>query len=87
MRSIFKYTLDLMGSRPQYIMTPGRPIFRHFGMQGGSPCVWLDVEPNSDDKYATEFVIVGTGYRIPEGYTYCGTTQHDQFVWHLYQEG
>ena len=85
MRTIFKYPLDLGGSWPQVIATSGTPVFRHFDMQGDTPCVWAEVDPNAAVE-ETKVVIVGTGHSIPDGFRYFGTAMHGQFVWHLYVE-
>jgi len=48
--------------------------------------VWLEVDFDAP-KVHTDFVVFGTGHKIPEGFVHCGSWIDDSlgpFVWHLY---
>lgn len=83
MRTIHKFPLDLMGPSVQEIEIPLRNRFRHFEMQGDTPCVWAEVF-DQDPKVKVEVSIIGTRHEIPRNMDYFATAMHGRFVWHLY---
>lgn len=81
--TIWKFPLTLVNG-PQLIQMPMDAVVRRVAMQGDSPCVWAEVDPESD-RLTREFVVVGTGHRLPQGlFRYVGSCDHGVFVWHVY---
>lgn len=54
--------------------------------QNDVPTIWvLTPDPDPDTTRLREFQIVGTGHEVPEDATYCGTSVHEFFVWHVFE--
>lgn len=54
--------------------------------QAGCPTIWVLIpDPDPELTKLREFQIIGTGQDIPEGATYCGTSFHEFFVWHVFE--
>lgn len=85
MRRVYKYPLELV-DHPQLVHMPGDAAIVHFAMQGDIPTIWAIVDPYLSSREARNFVIRGTGHNLNEELHYIGTTQHDAFVWHLFEE-
>lgn len=85
MKRVYKYSLELV-AYPQLIPMLEDATVIHFAMQGETPTIWVLVDPHSPIKEARNFVIMGTGYDLDKELHYIGTTQHGDFVWHLFEE-
>lgn len=82
---IYKYKLSVLaGSQAINIPSPQR--FLSFQLQDGYPCVWYEVtDPENNVRFdRIEFIVIGTGFDVPENAHYLGTAQQGPFVWHLY---
>lgn len=82
-RRMFKYPLDLTDG-DQIIKTHGDAVARHVAMQNGTLCVWIECEPGEPET-EKRFRVHGTGHPIEDGYSWRGTTEDRQFVWHVYE--
>lgn len=81
--TIWKYPLASQNGL-QLIRMPSDSIVLRFAMQDGGPCVWAEVDPEAE-TIMKEFVIVGTGRKLPAGlFRYVGSAEDGPFVWHLY---
>ena len=80
--TIWKFGLEV--TRVQELEVP--EVFRvlHVGNQGGSLCLWAEVDPQSATTKRT-FRIIGTGHPVPVGLEYIGSAVIDPFVWHVFQ--
>lgn len=85
MYTIFKYQLD-PSEEGQTITAPAPANPIHVGLDaGGIPCIWLEVEEDSDTSYDVRVYVVGTGTEIPVmAGEYVGTFIQGLFVWHIY---
>ena len=84
MDKIYKYPLYLSAGI-QYVSMPEGAEIVHFSMQGDQPCMWARVNPLAI-MIQREFWILGTGQDISGNSKHIGTTQHGDFVWHLFEE-
>lgn len=84
-KTVWKFRImDERGVQVGTVPMPDGAIARHVGMQDGWLCLWAEVDtdvPTSE----REFVMVGTGYTVPESTSYVGSTQDGPLVWHLYE--
>lgn len=56
-------------------------------IQHGTPCLWYEADPDYSLAGVVEIQIqcVGTGFPCPGApWSYIGTTQSGEFVWHWY---
>lgn len=84
--TIWKFPLQLKDGI-QLVAMPKDAVVRRFAMQLETVCFWAEVDPLSDGVQH-EFVIVGTGHRLPGGlFRYVGSCDDGPFVWHLYMNG
>lgn len=81
--SIWKFSLRVTQA-PQQIEVPTGAIIRHIGEQDGSICIWMEVT-QSAPKEKRKFLVMGTGWELPEDRNYVGTVQMGSFVWHVYE--
>lgn len=59
---------------------------RHFGEQNGNLFFWAEVTPTAAET-VREFMVIPTGFDVPEYGIYCGTlVASDMTVWHLYEK-
>jgi len=81
--TIWKYPLASQNGL-QLIPMPSDSVVLRFGLQDDQPYVWAEVDPESEQAMK-EFVIVGTGHKLPQGlFRYIGSCEDGPFVWHLY---
>lgn len=86
MRTIFKYDLRLGENG---VITQEGALFRHFAQQDGQLRLWLEVD-STKESALRNYVIVGTGHKIPRYAEYratcfAGPFPEHPFVWHLYE--
>lgn len=62
-RTIWKFPLDF--NNPTIYLSPCAKILSA-QMQGGTLCVWAEVNPNAR-QYAEQLHIFGTGHPMPDG--------------------
>lgn len=80
---IWKYAFDF-GATQHSIPVAGKIL--DVQVQGGVPCMWVEVSPDSEREYRW-FHIVGTGHQeILAGWDHVGTFQSPPFVWHVYED-
>lgn len=83
MRVIYKFPLTL---RRMSIQLPQAAIIRHFGYQSQShPFIWVELD-HMHEKVKRTFRIFATGEDVTGDYEWRGTTQVEEFVWHLYEK-
>lgn len=82
MRTIWKFplgvstVLDLpLGSVPRYV-----------AMQDDTLTLWVDLDPRIEQTELRDFLVLGTGHKIPPGAQYIATCQDGSFVWHVYED-
>lgn len=86
-RVIYKHRLELVDG-PQVIEVkgPGAEVL-DFQVQHGALTIWtLENYRSNDDVTEEKFLILGTGSEVEDGWTYVGTIQQGQYVWHLLRE-
>ena len=87
MRTIHKYKLDTFVFYPDERSTFNMPSVRKYltiNMQDGMPCLWVEVEDESEYT-PVEITVVGTGNPIPNEFNnYIGTVQDGTMVWHYF---
>ena len=88
MKSVYKYAVHALCTE-NVIMPVGARIV-HVGFQGNLADVvtfWAEVDDRAEQE-VRNFMVIGTGVEIPDGYEYVGTTQNAElpFVWHLYEK-
>jgi hypothetical protein len=87
---VWKYPLEPKVGGYAFIDVPD-PDARivHFGVQGETLCVWVELTPEPAESAGhspLEVVVVGTGHPLPPGkWTHRGTTEDGPFIWHLYE--
>lgn len=87
MKSIWKFPITKrMNEYGAYeVLMPSDHKILSVQVQGDVPCIWAEVDPESEVKAKTLF-IVGTGKYVPDAVTrFIGTFQQSPFVWHLYE--
>ncbi len=53
--------------------------------QGGTICVWFEVDPEEQKRDFLHLYCVGTGHgAVPEGKTYFDSVIDGPYVWHFY---
>ena len=62
-----------------------RPL--HVAMQGETPTLWVEVDPDADKTWDIDYQWFGTGHDIPVNALYLGTVQDGMLVFHLYEVG
>ena len=87
MKTIFKYPIPVTDEFP-FELPKGAKIIA-FQTQHEQPCIWVIIDPNSNEKETRYFYMYGTGHPIEnvEALTYIGTTQTagGVLVWHLFE--
>lgn len=85
MKTVYKYELARVGLVTELKLPYGAQICR-IDMQYGRPMLWasLDVSQPFDVPY--EFVIVGTGHQVPDGFSPVSTffELDGALVWHAF---
>lgn len=81
-KEIFKYQIKTIDE--QKIHLPINAKILTLQLQLGEPCIWAEVNPQGYSEVVT-LLTFGTGHPIPEGCTYIGTYQRQQFVFHVYR--
>ena len=69
-----------------YFSIPKDGEIIHVGCQEPEKVSFWTIVTLPNDLERRHFRIFGTGYSIPEGYEYIGTTLDDLFVWHLFEK-
>jgi hypothetical protein len=84
MRVIHKYPLEIGYNRIGVAGVNFKPLAVQ--LQRGAITLWGELEP-SDPGSRHVIQVFGTGWDIPDGFTYIGTVQlNDGTVWHVYWE-
>lgn len=66
---------------------PGEsPRIVHVAMHFGVPSMWVEVDPDSEKRWARRFQWYGTGHLVPGAHQHIATVQDGVFVWHLYED-
>jgi hypothetical protein len=84
MKTIFKYPISIKPGR-QTLRMPQVSNFLSFQIQGGKPCLWVEVNTDYIDV-DIEIEIIPTGVKMENEGIYKGTIVDENLeVWHLYQ--
>ena len=86
MRIIYRYPVAPR-AEPQSIAVHvgARPI--HIGPSREGLSIWVEQDTDEDLDCDMPFMVVGTGWEIPDGWEYVGTDCcATGFVWHLYRQ-
>jgi hypothetical protein len=90
-RQVWKFPVPdtLQVNVPFTVEAPGIGRAVHFDMQetdtGYHPTfLWTEVDPDAPFS-TTQFMVVGTGWDVPDDYEHVGTYLNGPLVWHLYQ--
>lgn len=83
MKTIYKFPVVFNNEYTGLHLSPNAKI-RHFGMQGSSPTLWIEVDNGMlfEKRY---FKIFGTGHELKNVIDFVGTTFDGPFVWHCYE--
>lgn len=86
MRTVWKYTLGIADA--QTLSMPYAAKVLCVAVQGGSLCLWAEVNATAQRRQARNFYIVGTGNPLPSGVSlrHVGSVVMPPFVWHVYEE-
>ena len=82
-RTIYKYLIDIK-DEPQIKNMPNGCIIIHVGRQDDKIGIWAIVDTNQKE-ISVPFLVLGTGFVIPDNAEFIGTVQMDWFVWHLFK--
>lgn len=83
MKTVYKYEMQY-GLTVVHLPKAAIPVF--FGLQGGTPMLWVETQKGDEDKHPRIFYLFGTGYDIDDDLSYIGTIQQQGYVWHLYEQ-
>ena len=85
MKKIYKYKLKMEFDNQVVVMPVGARIV-HVEAQHGVPCMWAEVDVDAQIN-KRQFLIVNTGFVIPNGYRYVGTFMllGGDYVGHIYE--
>lgn len=86
MRTVHKFPIDLSDAPTSCLVTKSAR-FIHFGQQGGSLFVWIEVDASEEPDKMLLFAVKGTGWPIESSLTHRGTVimEREGLVWHLYE--
>jgi len=85
MRTIHKCPIALVEGSTRLFVHRGAKIVL-VDHQIGIPAIWLEVETDQP-REEREFIVVGTGHKIPSEYAHIGSFKSDPYVWHIYEKG
>lgn len=87
MRKVWKYRLGRPDALVAIPMPPDAEVV-HFASQNGDLTMWVLLDPSYalDDYKARHFIMLGTGWDVPDGLKYLKTTQEVPYVWHLFEQ-
>lgn len=82
-RQVWKYPLEHTFTE---LNVPHGWRVLHVGLQGKTPTVWIEVDPNAINSLLV-FLMIGTGHPVPKNATYRGTVLMycDTLVMHVYE--
>lgn len=87
MRAVWKFPFPA-GADGHRVMTPAGSVPRAFAFQGRTPAVWIEVDPEQQDRETWSLVLIGTGAQLPDDgdWRYVGTAivADGEFVFHGY---
>jgi hypothetical protein len=81
--TIWKFTASDPGEKTVIFIPQDHKILS-VGIQGQQIVFWAEVDPDSP-KVDETYLVIGTGWIIPENGIYIGTVQYGILVWHLYK--
>jgi len=86
MRTVWKYELEMDLTTLPPLCNPDVVLIGYD--PNGSPCAWVEHEPNEKPNTTVRIRKVGTGRQIEhtDG-TYVGSLMQRPFVWHFYAAG
>jgi len=85
MRVVFKYPLINKGKAYE-IQVPEGAWPCHYELIEATPVIWYEVE-TTRSLQTRKFILIGTGWNIPEGnWEHRVTFRMDLFIWHLYED-
>jgi len=70
---------------PVAVDIPTGGEIKHFGLDGTTPAIWVEVDTDSPATTRRLFDIFGTGQEIPAGAKYVGTFFAAPYVWHIHE--
>jgi hypothetical protein len=81
---VWKYPLS---NRPAHIIIymPKGAFLLDVMDQVGVITLWAQVDRDEQEMEQREFVIIGTGWDVPDNGIYHGTVQISPYVWHVYE--
>lgn len=85
MKTIHKYTLDVVGERT--IQMPENAEFLSVQVQHGEICMWFLVD-TGEAEISRKFTVIGTGWEMPnQAVQHLGTVQMEggSLVWHIFE--
>ena len=86
MRTIWKYEFNDSGFREVDLGRNYKVIL--IASQHGSPfpTIWIEHNPEEEERSSVAFQIIGTGHVIPDDYEHIGSAICGAFVWHIYKQ-
>ena len=86
MRTVWKYELEMDLTTLPPLCNPDVLYIDHD--PSGSPCAWVEHEPDQKPNTRVRIRMVGTGHTIQhDDGTYVGSLMQGPFVWHFYANG
>lgn len=87
MRTIYKYTLEVVDEVQTFFTVPKGAKILCVQEQHNRPTLWMEVDTAAETEQR-HFVIFGTGEELPEGgeRNYIHSVQIGGYVWHVYEQ-
>lgn len=82
MTSIWKFKLS-SSQQPQTLKIPSGGVILHSSRQEPDICLWVEVNENNE-FINRDFLVIGTGWEVPQNSVYIGTVFDGSYVWHIY---
>lgn len=89
---VYKYTLipewlaDGEVLAPVELELPEGATVLRVGMQNGMLSMWALVDPFNETMVTRQFVVVGTGWDVPDSVIgHIGTVDDPPYVWHVFE--
>ena len=85
---VWKFKIDLFRDDWQSIEMAEGTYPLMVAMQDHNLCMWaaFDEAALKDEKVMQEYIVTGTGFRVPDGAEHVGSVMSGTFVWHVWRK-
>ena len=85
---VWKFKIDLFRDDWQSLEMPEGTYPLMVAMQDHNLCMWaaFDEAALKDEKVMQEYIVTGTGFRVPDGAEHVGSVMSGTFVWHVWRK-